>query len=137
MSEKDTEMATGEVTVEAKAEQQRLPKAKQGKIIVRNLVFDLREKHLQAAFKRFGTILDLTVPLNPSSNQNRGFAFVEYATRAEANEAITAMNGAKYKGRNLTVEFSVPKGSYEKRVDAIVEHTNMERNEVIKPTSVK
>ena len=104
---------------------------------MRNLVFDLREKHLQAAFKRFGTILDLTVPLNPSSNQNRGFAFVEYATRAEANEAITAMNGAKYKGRNLTVEFSVPKGSYEKRVDAIVEHTNMERNEVIKPTSVK
>ena len=104
---------------------------------MRNLVFDIREKHLQAAFKRFGTILDLTVPLNPSTNQNRGFAFVEYATRTEASEAITAMNGAKYKGRNLTVEFSVPKGSYEKRVDAIVEHTNMERNQVIKPTSVK
>jgi len=43
------------------------------------------------------------------------------------------MNGTKYKGRNLTVEFSVPKINYEKRVDNIVGHTNMERDAVIKP----
>ena len=47
------------------------------------------------------------------------------------------MNGSKYKGRGLTVEFSVPKGSYDKRVDNIVEHTKMERKDVIKPFSVK
>ena len=47
------------------------------------------------------------------------------------------MNGAKYKGRSLTVEFSVPKGSYEKRIDTIVGHTKMDRNEAIKPSSVR
>ena len=47
------------------------------------------------------------------------------------------MNGSKYKGRDLTVEFSVPKGSYESRIQTIVEHTNMERQEAIKPMSVK
>ena len=47
------------------------------------------------------------------------------------------MNGEKYRGRTITVEFSVPKGSYEKRIDAIVEHTKMERNEAIKPQSVR
>ena len=47
------------------------------------------------------------------------------------------MNGNKYKGRNLTVEFSVPKESYEKRLDNIVGHTKTERKDVVKPWSVK
>ena len=122
-------------TEESKKE--RAPRAKQGKIIVRNLVFDLREKHLQSAFKKFGAISDISVPLNPSTNQNRGFGFVEFASRQHAQNAITEMHNAKYKGRNLTVEFSVPKGTYENRINQIVEHTNMERKEAIKPMSIK
>ncbi len=47
------------------------------------------------------------------------------------------MNGSKYKGRSLTVEFSVAKEVYEKRIESIVEHTNMERADAIKPTSIK
>ena len=47
------------------------------------------------------------------------------------------MNAAKFKGRSLTVEFSVPKGSYEKRIDAIAEHTHMERDKIVQPFSVK
>ena len=60
---------------------ERAPKAKQGKIIVRNLGFDLREKHLKNVFSPFGPIKEITVPLNQSTNQNRGFAFIEYETR--------------------------------------------------------
>ena len=45
-----------------------------------------------------------------------------------ATNAIAEMHGAKYKGRNLTVEFSVDKKTYEKRIENIVEHTKMERN---------
>jgi len=37
----------------------------------------------------------------------------------------------------LTVEISVPKTAYEKRVDALVEHTNMDRKEAIRPMSLK
>ena len=77
------------------------------------------------------------MPLNPASNQNRGFGFIEFQKREDAQSAITAMHNAKYKGRNLTVEFSVPKGSYENRINQIVEHTNMERKEAIKPMSIK
>ena len=54
-----------------------------------------------------------------------------------ATNAIAEMDGSKYKGRNLTVEFSVDKTTYEKRIESIVEHTKMERKEAIKPTSVK
>ena len=54
-----------------------------------------------------------------------------------ATNAITEMHGSKYKGRNLTVEFSVDKKTYEQRIQNIVGHTKMERNDAIKPTSVK
>ena len=46
----------------------RAPAVKQGKVIVRNLVFDLREKHLQAVFKKYGKIIEVNVPLNPTTN---------------------------------------------------------------------
>ena len=104
---------------------------------MRNLVFDLREKHLTSAFKKFGKIIEVSVPINPSTNTNRGFAFVEFETRQMATNAIAEMHGAKYKGRNLTVEFSVDKKTYENRINSIVEHTKMERNDAIKPASVK
>ena len=48
----------------AQAARERAPKAKAGKIIVRNLVFDLREKHLTSAFKKYGKIKEVNVPLN-------------------------------------------------------------------------
>jgi len=110
---------------------------KQGKIIVRNLIFDMREKHLQTAFKKFGTIVEVNVPLDVAKNQNRGFAFLEFETREMASNAISAMNGSKFKGRNLTVEFSVPKVDYEKRIDNIVANTGMEKADALKPTGVK
>jgi len=44
-------------------EKERPPPQKQGKIIVRNLGFDLREKHLKACFGKYGEIVDSSVPL--------------------------------------------------------------------------
>lgn len=47
------------------------------------------------------------------------------------------MNGQKFKGRPLTVELSVSKANYEKRITNIMEHNNMEKKDVIKPKSIK
>ena len=118
------------------AKRARAPRAKQGKLIVRNLGFDLKEKHMKAVFRKFGPILEINIPVNPTSNLNRGFGFVEFEKREDAASAITALQGTKYKGRNLTVEFSVPKETYERRLDSIVEHTNMERKDAVVPMSV-
>ena len=58
-----------EINPEAGNDQRnRLPPAKQGKLIIRNLGFDLREKHLINAFKKFGKIVDCSVPLNQNNN---------------------------------------------------------------------
>lgn len=47
------------------------------------------------------------------------------------------MNGKQFKGRNLTVEFSLPKASYETKVQHVLENTNQTKQEVIRPKSVK
>jgi len=41
---------------------------------------------------------------------------VEFASKDDAQKAVDTMNGSKFKGRNLTVEFSLPKASYETKV---------------------
>ncbi len=47
------------------------------------------------------------------------------------------MNGTTFKGRPLTVEFSLPKASYETKVQHVLDNTNQTKQDVIKPKSVK
>ena len=45
-----------------------MPDAKAGRVIVRNLGFDLREKHLKSLFGKFGEIINIDVPLKSDNN---------------------------------------------------------------------
>jgi RNA recognition motif-containing protein len=112
-------------------------KARQGRVIVRNLIFDMREQHLKKAFGRFGKIEAVDVPLNNSNNQNRGFGFIEFSTKNEALAAITVMHNSLFKGRKITVEFSLPKASYETKVQHVLDNTNQTKQQVIRPKSIK
>ena len=49
---------------------------KKGRLIVRNINFDLREKHLRILFQKFGKLTDVNVPVKPENNLNKGFGFV-------------------------------------------------------------
>ncbi len=100
---------------------------------MRNLPFDLKEQHLQPHFSKFGKILSISLPLNNTNNLNRGFAFLEYEKKEDAQKAIDGMNGQKFKGRTVALEFSLPQGKYEKKVQHILENTNQDRKDVIIP----
>jgi RNA recognition motif-containing protein len=101
--------AATETETETKTPRVRPAPMHEGRIIVRNLVFDIREIHLTKAFAKFGTIDHVNVPLNSKNNQSRGFGFVEFTTKAEAQAAVDGMNGQTFKGRSLTCELSLPK----------------------------
>jgi len=88
----------------------------------------MKEKHLQKEFGKFGKITEVNVPLKAESGVNRGFGFIEFDTKEEAQKAIDTMNNKQWKGRTLALEFSVPKGSYESKIGKIVEHTNLGRD---------
>ena len=47
------------------------------------------------------------------------------------------MHASTFKGRSLTVEFSLPKASYETKVQHVLDNTNQTKQDVIKPKSIK
>jgi RNA recognition motif-containing protein len=58
--------------------------AKEGRVILRNLAFDLTGEHLKPTFNKFGPILGIDLPMKEGTKLNRGFAFLEFETKAQA-----------------------------------------------------
>ena len=75
-------------------------------VYVKNLVEDIDETALKAAFARFGAVESCCVIRDVSTNASRGFGFVKFATVREAEAAIRDMHGAHVRGRALEVKFA-------------------------------
>lgn len=50
---------------------------------------------LRAAFARFGPLHSITLPVDASTSKPRGFAFVYFVTRSDAETALTKVNGTR------------------------------------------
>ena len=91
------------------------------KIYVGNLAFDVTEDELSAEFGTYGTVESIAIPTDKFSGRPRGFAFVEMASKSEAEAAITGLNGKTLKDRTIVVNESRPRadnsggGSYGSR----------------------
>lgn len=78
-------------------------------IYIGNLSFDTTEDELQQAFSAFGQVATVNIIKDKFSGESRGFGFVEMPTKAEADAAITGLNGTELKGRTVTVNEARPK----------------------------
>jgi RNA recognition motif-containing protein len=67
---------------------------------------DINTNDLQTAFGRIGDVRDVYIPRDFHSQQPKGFAFIEYATPAMAQEARNEMDRFVIKGRELEVVFA-------------------------------
>lgn len=72
------------------------------KLIVRNVAFEATEKDLRQLFSPFGQIKSLRLPMKFGSH--RGFAFVEFVTKQEAQNALQALSSTHLYGRHLVME---------------------------------
>jgi RNA recognition motif-containing protein len=79
------------------------------KLYVGNLPYSATEDELQAMFAGAGTVKTVTVVRDRDTGRSRGFAFVEMETQAEAQKAISMMNGKDLGGRALTVNMARPR----------------------------
>jgi RNA recognition motif-containing protein len=79
------------------------------KLFVGNLSFNLTENDLQDAFSAFGTVTEVNLMLDRTTNRPRGFAFVSMSSKEEADKAIEGMNGKQLDGRALTVNEARPR----------------------------
>ncbi|KAI5426732.1 hypothetical protein KIW84_032237 [Lathyrus oleraceus] len=72
------------------------------KLLVKNVAFEATEKDLRQLFSPFGQIKSLRLPMK--FGNHRGFAFVEYVTQQEAQNALTALSSTHLYGRHLVIE---------------------------------
>ncbi|CAN6448796.1 unnamed protein product [Victoria cruziana] len=73
------------------------------KLIVRNIAFEATKADLKQLFSTFGQIKHLRLP-KKFDGKHRGFAFVEYVTKQEAQSAFDALSSSHLYGRHLVIE---------------------------------
>jgi len=59
---------------------------------------------LNAFFSGYGALESAKVVLDKTTNQSRGFAFVKYVTRQDAENCINTAWGANVQGRTLKIQ---------------------------------
>lgn len=79
------------------------------KLYVGNLAYGVGDSELQQMFEPHGTVQSAQVVIDRDTGRSRGFGFVEMGSDAEAQAAITALNGTEVDGRSLTVNEARPR----------------------------
>lgn len=79
------------------------------KLYVGNLGYGVSSSDLEQLFAPHGTVSSAQVIEDRSTGQSKGFGFVEMSSDAEAQAAITALNGQDHGGRALTVNEAKPR----------------------------
>lgn len=78
------------------------------KLYVGNLPYSFRDDDLQQAFAAHGTVTSAKVMMERDTGRSKGFGFVEMGSDAEAQAAISGMNGQPLGGRSLVVNEARP-----------------------------
>jgi len=78
-------------------------------IYVGNLAQGATEEDLRKAFEPFGQVASVNIIKDRFSGALRGFGFVEMPTQAQAQAAISSLNGTQLKGQTLTVNEARPR----------------------------
>ena len=83
------------------------------RLCVRNVAFEATSKDLRKLFSAYGRVVAVRLPTKMASagdastgirNQHRGFAFVEFTSRAEMAKAYEALHNTHLYGRKLVLE---------------------------------
>ena len=78
------------------------------KLYIGNLPYSVRDGDLEQSFGQFGTVTSAKVMMERDTGRSKGFGFVEMGSDAEAQAAITGMNGSPLGGRSLVVNEARP-----------------------------
>ncbi len=79
------------------------------KIYVGNLSFQSSENEIRELFSQHGEVSDCTILLDRETGRSRGFGFVEMKDDDAGRNAISALDGNDFGGRNLKVNEARPR----------------------------
>ena len=75
-------------------------------IYVGNLPYSVKSDELKEAFEAYGDVASAEVIFDRRTKRSRGYGFVEMNNDDDAREAIAALNGSDFQGRELRVDES-------------------------------
>ena len=78
------------------------------KLYVGNLPYSVQDSDLQQSFGQFGSVSSAKVMMDRETGRSKGFGFVEMGSDAEAQAAISGMNGQPLGGRSIVVNEARP-----------------------------
>lgn len=81
----------------------------ESKLYVGNLSYSTTEEDLRTLFMQAGTVASVALIKDRDSGQSKGFAFVEMGNQAEAQKAISMLNGQNLGDRELRVSLARPR----------------------------
>merc|ERR1719215_1851240 len=71
---------------------------------VDNLPYRAHGEDLKPLFDKYGEVGDIYLPTERGTGRSRGFAFVRYYDRRDAEDALDELNGRQYDGRELRIK---------------------------------
>uniref|UniRef100_A0AC34PXC3 RRM domain-containing protein n=1 Tax=Panagrolaimus sp. JU765 TaxID=591449 RepID=A0AC34PXC3_9BILA len=80
---------------------------------VDNISYQTTQHELRRMFERYGDIGDVHIPRDRHTRQSRGFGFVRFVSRKDADYAISKMDGRYIDGREIRVSFA----KYDRPID--------------------
>ena len=79
------------------------------RIFVGNLPYNPTGPDLTTLFSQHGEVTSATVIVDRATGRSKGFGFVEMPDDAQANKAISELNGKPFNDRNLAVSVARPR----------------------------
>lgn len=76
-------------------------------LFIGNLPFNYEERDVSHLMERFGALRKVTIPFDRFTRRNRGFCFVEFEERRDAEDAMQKYQGYAVEGRELRVDWDV------------------------------
>lgn len=73
------------------------------RIFVGNIPYDATEQELKEFFQKAGNITQVVIPKDRETGKPRGFAFVEFETASQMQEAVFKLNNALLRERKIIV----------------------------------
>jgi len=89
------------------------------KLYVGNLSYTTTEADLRTLFAKAGQVASVALIKDRDTGSSKGFAFVEMNTRAEAQKAISMLDGFNLEDHNLKVKPAQPR---ETRSSGLTQH---------------
>ncbi|KAJ4304757.1 Splicing factor [Kalmusia sp. IMI 367209] len=90
-------------------------------VYVWHLNFRCKKREIQEAFAQFGKIDRVNIPTLVNGN-NKGFGYIVYEAKEDADAAVAGMNGKDFWGLDLKVEIAHDRGDTKPKIKSTIEN---------------